>query len=151
MVGDGFTRYWVNYRVCIMFNQWYVVNCLCCELLCQSLCWTQLLAMGLSSSSWVTILCCRHRDCWGPVGGVFDVVDSIVGMIGVLLQVYCWWICAFIFTIYLFVGEYQAVGVVAILVIASSVVSLEILLTCSNALSVWMVLLPFLCWVWWFQ
>ncbi len=26
IAGDGFSFFWVDYRVCIMFNQWYVVN-----------------------------------------------------------------------------------------------------------------------------
>ncbi len=43
--------------------------------------------MGLSASYWVLIMCCRHGDCQGSVGGVLDVVDDVGGMLGVLLQV----------------------------------------------------------------
>ncbi len=42
--------------------------------------------MGLSSSSWVMILCCRHGFCPVLVGGVIGIVDGAVGMIGVLLK-----------------------------------------------------------------
>ncbi len=64
----------------------------------------KLIVMGLSLLSWVMILCCKCGDHWGSVGRVLGVVGSAVVMIGVLLQVWCWWIFVLIFMVSLSVG-----------------------------------------------
>ncbi len=47
----------------------------------------KLKVMALSSSSWVLMLCCRCGDHFCSLGRVNDVVDDVVGIIGVLLEV----------------------------------------------------------------
>ncbi len=98
----------------------------------------KLMAAGLSSSSWVMILCCRYGNCWDLQERVISVVDGVVRMIWGLLYVYCWWVCGVIFTVSLCISECVAMGVVGAavvvtLIIASLVVSLKILFSCSNA------------------
>ncbi len=83
------------------------------------------------------IWCCNHNDCWGLVGGVIGLVYGVVGIIVILLEVWQCWICGFIFIVSLCVGEcgdVGAVGAVGVVthIVAASVVSLQILLSCSN-------------------
>ncbi len=79
------------------------------------------------------ISCYRFCDLRCSVGYVLSVVDGVVGMIGVLLQMFSWF-CGVIFTVSLCIGECDEGGAVGALVvvnrvIAVLVVSLKILLS----------------------